>query len=251
MPAPGMITSYKEPQLPWVRVDGACYTGYEILPFYDSLLAKLVVWGRTRDEAIVRARLALKQFEIKGVPTTIPFHIQLLDDPGFQAVKIYTTYVETELKQRLVAPPAVPAAGAQSDPDAVALVRKGPRTFEVDVNQRRFKVAVTELVDEDCRTVVTQEKPANISKAPAAPRPRPKLNASNGSGEIKSAMNGQVKAVFVAEGDVVADGQKLLILEAMKMETEILSGRAGKVVSLKVKAGEMVEASSVLVVVGD
>jgi acetyl-CoA/propionyl-CoA carboxylase biotin carboxyl carrier protein len=262
MPAPGTVSSYREPQIPWVRVDSACYSGYQIQPFYDSLLAKLVVWGSTREEAIVRTRLALKQFEIVGVPTTIAFHLQLLDDPAFQAGNVYTTYVETELKQRLVAPAPVAVAagtdlgksqaGPQTDASLVEVVRKGPRTFEVEVNQRQFKVAVTELVDRSNSTAVQKAEQVRAKTGPARdPRPRARSSESNGGGEIKAAMHGVVKELLVAEGDRVSTGQKLLIFEAMKMESEILSGRDGRVVSLKVKRGETVEAASVLLVVGD
>lgn len=260
MPSPGTISSYREPQLPWVRVDSACYSGYQIMPFYDSLLAKLVVWGSTREEAIVRTRLALKQFEIVGVPTTIPFHLQLLDCPAFQDGRVYTTYVESELKQRLVAPaPATVAAGTdlgksqagpQTDAGLVEVVRKGPRTFEVEVNQRQFKVAVTELVD---GSSPAGAQPAQLNtRLGRETRSRVKADEKNGGGgEIKAAMHGVVKELLVAEGDKVSAGQKLLIFEAMKMESEILASRDGRVVSLKVKRGETVEAASVLLVVGD
>ena len=97
LPNPGTIHGYQEPQHPWSRVDSACYQGYTVLPFYDSLLAKLIVWGKDRQEAISRMRLALKDFEIDGVATTIPFHLALLDDPTFQAGEVSTKYVEAEM----------------------------------------------------------------------------------------------------------------------------------------------------------
>lgn len=97
LPNPGTINKYEEPQNPWSRVDSACYPGYTVLPFYDSLLAKLIVWGKDRDEAISRMRLALKDYVIEGVNTTIPFHLALLDDPNFQAGEVTTSYVEKEM----------------------------------------------------------------------------------------------------------------------------------------------------------
>jgi acetyl-CoA/propionyl-CoA carboxylase biotin carboxyl carrier protein len=250
MPSPGTISSYREPQLPWVRVDSACYSGYQVLPFYDSLLAKLIVWGRTREEAISRCRLALGEFEIKGVQTTMPFHLRMLEEPAFLEGKVDTGYVERELKQRLMAE-AKPAAEAavlpgksSADPDVPAVTRKGPRVFEVNVNQRHFKVQVSELVA-SVQEEVRQDPPAPVA------RRRAEINKTNGTGEIKAAMPGMVKEVLVAEGQSVSSGQKLLIFEAMKMESEILSNRAGRVVALKVKAGETVAASSVLLIVGD
>lgn len=97
LPNPGTIHNYVEPQHPWSRVDSACYPGYTVLPFYDSLLAKLVVWGKDRDEAIARMRLALTDFIIEGVATTIPFHLALLDDPNFLSGEVTTNYVEKEM----------------------------------------------------------------------------------------------------------------------------------------------------------
>jgi acetyl-CoA/propionyl-CoA carboxylase biotin carboxyl carrier protein len=242
LPSPGTITSYNEPQMPWVRVDSACYNGYQVLPFYDSLLAKLVVWGRDRDEAIARTKLALKSFDIQGVQTTIPFHLMMLEEPAFLAGDVYTTYVEAEMKQRYMQTAA--AVGTTTTGGAAPqAVRKDPRTFEVDVNQRMFTVSVSE--------VVTGEQKSAVA-TPVVSRPRPVGESTNNhSNEIRAAMHGLIKEVFVKEGDTVSAGQKLLIFEAMKMESDIVAARAGKVASLKVKAGETVEASALLVVLGE
>ncbi len=97
LPNPGTIGRYEEPQHPWSRVDSACYPGYTVLPFYDSLLAKLIVWGKDREEAIARMKLALQDFVIEGVATTIPFHLALLDDPNFLSGEVTTSYVEKEM----------------------------------------------------------------------------------------------------------------------------------------------------------
>lgn len=257
MPSPGTVHTYNEPSLPWVRIDSACYTGYKILPFYDSLLAKLVVWGRTRDEAIVRTRIALQQFKIEGVSTTIPFHLQLLEDAAYLNGDLYTTYVEKELKAKLKAPAPKQAEPAKSESNGNGphFERTPSRTFEMEVNQKHFKVAVSELVPEGAVALMAPPAgrvvsvPAASASQPAARQAR-KAPASQ-SGEICSSMHGLVKQVLVAEGDTVAAGQKLLILEAMKMESEILADKAGKVSAVKVKAGETVESSQLLIVIGD
>jgi acetyl/propionyl-CoA carboxylase alpha subunit len=269
IPSPGTITSYREPQMPWVRVDSACYPGYQILPFYDSLLAKLVVWGRTREEAIVRTRIALESFEIKGVATTIPFHLMLLEQPAFRAGSIYTTYVESELKESVTRLPAFSPAPGQASPAQsagaggapAADLRQGTtRRFEINVNQRHFNVAVTELVSEEqasCRPAPAARSARSVSRSASTPasvaRPQPTVTSgqANHAGEIRSAMHGIVKQVLVSEGQTVKVGEKLLIFEAMKMESEILSDRNGKVLSLKVKPGETVEASGLLLVLGE
>lgn len=263
IPSPGTITAYREPQMPWVRVDSACYPGYQVLPFYDSLLAKLVVWGRTREEAIVRTRIALESFEIQGVATTIPFHLMLLEQPAFRGGSVYTTYVECELRESLARLPAFALAPGQASPaepagaEAVGALCQGTtRRFEVNVNQRHFKVAVTELVsgaEPDCRTAATGPTSRPTFRAARVMRPQPMVPAGqeNHTGEVRSAMHGVVKQILVSEGQTVKVGEKLLIFEAMKMESEILSDRNGRVLSLKVKPGETVEASGLLLVLGD
>ena len=257
MPSPGTVHTYKEPSLPWVRVDSACYQGYQILPFYDSLLAKLVVWGLTREEAIARTKLALKEFDIQGVATTIPFHLALLDDATFKKAGVYTGYVESEFKKNLVKP-ATPAAAppngsapAGSEAPAPA-VRTEPRNFEISVNQKFFKVAVSELVSENAQPNGAVAMATKSAKPSAAAKARPvSATGSAGGNEVKSSMHGLVKELLVSEGDVVKSGQKLLIFEAMKMESEILSPRAGKIESIKVKAGETVESAQLLLTIGD
>lgn len=261
MPSPGTVHTYKEPSLPWVRVDSACYQGYQILPFYDSLLAKLVCWGLTREEAIARTKIALKEFDIQGVATTIPFHLALLDDPTFKKAGVYTGYVESEFKKNLVKPAAAAAipsngsapAGSESAAQAplVQTVRTEPRNFEIQVNQKFFKVAVAEVVSENA---ATNGAVAVASKAvkPAVSKARPvSSTGAAGGNEVKSSMHGLVKELLVKPGDAVTLGQKLLIFEAMKMESEILSPRAGKIESIKVKAGETVEFAQLLLIIGD
>jgi acetyl-CoA/propionyl-CoA carboxylase, biotin carboxylase, biotin carboxyl carrier protein len=258
MPSPGTVHTYKEPSLPWVRVDSACYQGYQILPFYDSLLAKLVCWGLTREEAIARTKIALKEFDIQGVATTIPFHLALLDDATFKKAGVYTGYVESEFKKNLVKPaapataPSNGSAPAGSGPTEAPVVRTEPRNFEISVNQKFFKVAVSEVVNENAATngaVAVATKPAAKASTTKA-RPVSTTGAAGGN-EVKSSMHGLVKELLVKQGDVVKVGQKLLIFEAMKMESEILAPRAGKIDSIKVKAGETVESSQLLLTIGD
>jgi acetyl-CoA carboxylase biotin carboxylase subunit len=97
MPSPGTITALELPGGPGVRVDTAIFDGYTIPPFYDSLVAKLIVWGRDRPEAIARAKRALGEFRIEGIKTTIPFHLALLDDPSFAAAEYHVDYLERKL----------------------------------------------------------------------------------------------------------------------------------------------------------
>lgn len=267
MPSPGTVRKYEEPSMPWVRVDSACYTGYQVLPFYDSLLAKLVVWGRDREEAIVRTKLALKSFKIEGLSTTIPFHLQLLEDEAYKCGTLYTTYVEKELKAKLKAPAAVAAPAVVSSEtngsSQVKLERSTARNFEIEVNQKHFKVSVAELLPEGgleaARAIVASKASSSGSSAGSrsmartASRPQSAQVSTPNSGvaksingELRSAMHGVVKQILVKEGDAVTEGQKLLILESMKMESEVLSDRNGQVDKISVKPGETVESDQLL-----
>lgn len=290
MPNPGTLTTYKEPTMPWVRVDSAAYPNYQILPFYDSLLAKLVVWGRTREEAIARSRLALRDYKIVGAATTIPFHLAILDDPTFLSGDVYTTYVEAEfmkrwndLKERYT-PQVVTVTTGTAQPDPTtngkgshATVRTEPRNFEVEVNQKSFKVSVAELVDP---TKVTAPPKSGSSSASAGRRPgalssssagassgastsgagssgstassgASKGTASGGASEVRSAMHGLVKEILVNEGAKVDSGQKLIIFEAMKMESEIVANKSGTITSIKVKVGQSVDNDILLLTIGE
>jgi len=96
-PNPGMVKVYNPPGGFGVRVDSHLYSGYSVPPNYDSLLAKLVVWGENRDEAIARARRALDEFIILGIPTTVPFHQQVIEIPAFRAGEVYTDFVDRHM----------------------------------------------------------------------------------------------------------------------------------------------------------
>lgn len=254
MPSPGTITNYKEPSLPWVRVDSASYPGYTVLPFYDSLLAKLVCWGRTREEAIARTKLALREFIIEGVNTTIPFHQLITEDDTFKKGEIYTGYVENEFKKNLQKPTAAVAPqeknGKGGDDAAVTpdVERTTARNFEITVNQKRFKVGVSELV---AAGTVSSGATAPSAVAVAA-KPKRKAHATHGSGsEVRASMHGLVKQLLVKKGEKVTLGQKLIIFEAMKMESEITAGKDGVIESIEVNAGDTVESKQLLLTIGD
>lgn len=272
MPNPGELTVYKEPSLPWVRTDSACYPGYKVVPFYDSLLAKLVVWGRTRAEAVARTRLALRDFKIEGVSTTIPFHLAMMDDPTFEAGEVHTSYVEGEmmknwkqLQEKYSGKPAAliegssngsngasPPSGSSNGNAQPAVERTSPRSFEIEVNQRMFKVAVSELVEPGkVRTVTTAGAAPQGQSATATKTKRKVVVPTAHTGDVRSTMNGVVKEIVVKEGDKVTAGQKVITFEAMKMESDLVSLKAGTVSSIKVKVGETVESDVVLMTIGD
>jgi acetyl-CoA/propionyl-CoA carboxylase biotin carboxyl carrier protein len=240
MPSPGTLTRFELPHHPWVRVDTACYQGYQVLPFYDSLLAKLVVWGRTRAEAIERTLCALKHFKIEGVATTIPFHLAMLEDQGFIEGKVYTTYVEQDFMKRsfkATAAPAPQTAAVSPTGENKAPVRGEARNFEVDVNQKVFKVQVTELLEEK-----------TTSKVATKPAKKSEHIHSHETGKIEATMHGLVKQIEVETGTRVKKGQRLAIFEAMKMESDIVADIDGAVQEIKVKAGQTVDNGTLLFV---
>jgi len=266
MPSPGVVHTYAEPRLPWTRIDSACYQGYQILPFYDSLLAKLIVWGRDREEAIVRGKLALNSYDIKGVATTIPFQLAILDDSKFRAGEMTTKYVEAELIKDFIARHQALAVTASSGGQAEKKTNdsspslnsdsssKTMRSFEVEVNQKIYKVAVTDTSPApvaaagNSRAAVAAPVPARAAR-PMPERASRKSAQSSGSGEVRTSMNGLVKDLFVKVGDTVSVGQKIALFEAMKMEQEILAATAGKVSSIDVKPGDTVESQALLMVI--
>ncbi len=247
LPSPGLISLYQPPQWPWVRIDSACYSGYKLLPFYDSLLAKLIIWGRDRAEAIARSKIALESFIIEGVSTTIPFHIALLQDEKFLAGQMDTKYVEAEFIKRLMqTPPTKISPGAvlpssNNIEQSLRIQEFAPHTvqsteqntFEVELNQKKFQISVHEMPSSPRTTEARPQSSENTY--------------SNSSTHITSQMPGLVKQVCVAEGETVKKGQRLLIFEAMKMESDIVATCNGQIDKVKVKAGDSVDDACILI----
>lgn len=285
LPSPGTIHTYAVPGLPWLRVDTACYAGYQVLPFYDSLLAKLIVWGANRDEAITRAKLALKSYKIEGVATSIPFLLALLSDGVFRQGKVNTKYVETRfmkqfLEQSKAAPISLPAPEftAQNNGSESESIKASPsRKFEVEVNQKIYKVMVREVTESEegvpkNSNIASSGKVKDVepslqstksragtvlssSRTPLGARSKRALTGTDSliqaPTQVRAFMPGLVKELLVKQGDRVERGQRLLIFEAMKMESDVVAERAGCVSSIDVKAGETVEVSRLLLVLGE
>jgi acetyl-CoA/propionyl-CoA carboxylase biotin carboxyl carrier protein len=229
-PGPGLLTRYRAPTGPGVRVDSGVYQGYTIPASYDSLIAKLVAWGRDREEARRRMLRALDQYEVAGVPTTIPFHRYVLMHDDFVQGRITTPFVG-RLDLTVLPAQEVPVAPEPAASDPVAV---GPReSYIVEVNGKSFTVAVA------------QAARSRSSRA----RERRGPSASHGSGNVISPMHGVVLRIAAAAGQGVEAGDLLMVVEAMKMENEITAQRAGTVSELRVAVGDTVEVGSVLAVI--
>lgn len=240
MPAPGKIAGYREPSGPGVRVDSGVEAGTLIGGQFDSMMAKLIVSGETRDEAIARAKRALDEYVVEGIPSVIPFHRAVLEDPAFTApegaLQVYTRWIEEEWENTLE--PYVDPAGSQvSADDVVALPRQ---TVVVEVEGRRLEVVIP-------GELATQ----SVGRRRARKRRHDGADIALTGDTVVSPMQGTVITCSVANGDVVEEGDTLLILEAMKMENAIKAHKAGVVASLSVAAGDGVSKNQPLLEVLD
>jgi acetyl-CoA/propionyl-CoA carboxylase, biotin carboxylase, biotin carboxyl carrier protein len=242
VPSPGPITTLRVPQGYGVRWDGGYEAGDEVSQFYDNLLGKLICWGVDRDTAIARTLRALDEFEIGGIPTTIPADIAILRHPDFVAGEHSTKWVEERLDLSDITADMRPRDDAEGVDEP-----KVRRDVDVEVNGRRFGV-----------TVWVPESQAGAAVAPAGTggrashRPRRSTGASSraaGSGAVTVPMQGTIVKVLVSEGDEVEAGQTVCVLEAMKMENNIAADKSGTVKEVKVTAGQSVGSGDVVVVI--
>ncbi len=231
-PALGTVTGYSEPAGLGVRVDSGVRHDYAIPQFYDSLLAKLVVWAESRPEAIARGLRALADYQIGGVITTIPFHRAALAHPVFAAGEATVNFIarHPELIERAatLAPPAPEPAPAEEAAE--------PRSFTVEVNNRRFGVKVFGAAP------AAAAKPAANGRRPVAKKASLAVKVDG----VISPIQGRVVAVRAEPGQQVEAGQVLFVVEAMKMENEIAAPHAGTIGEVRAQVGGTIEAGGVL-----
>ena len=221
LPAPGRITKMSLPTGPGVRVDTGFRTGDAITGNFDSLLAKLIVTGATREQAITRARRAIAEFTIEGMATALPFHQAILQDPAFTDVfKVYTSYIEKEFNNQIPEFKILPLE-AQTKAAADHLV--------AEINGKRFEILVH-------------------APEPVVKRHRAKDALAGGSGGVglTSPMQGTVVKVAVTPGQSVEQGDLVIVLEAMKMEQPLMAHRSGVIANLTAVIGESVTSGTVL-----
>ena len=235
MPAPGTIEKLSIPTGPGVRWDSGFVAGDVIGGNFDSMLAKLIVTGQDREQALQRARRALAELNIEGMPTVIPFHRVVLEDPAFvpaegEEFKVHTRWIETEFNNTI---PMYAGAPGSVDSD-----ENERTTVVVEVNGKRMEVSLPEMGGVAKPTV----KPASKSRKSRSSR----AAAKAGGDELTSPMQGTIVKVAVSDGDTVAEGDLVLVLEAMKMEQPITAHKAGKVSGLSAKPGDTVTSGAVL-----
>lgn len=231
LPTPGQVAVWQEPAGPGVRVDSWIRPGSTVSPYYDNLLAKLVVWGADREAAINRGRRALEEFEVRGVSTTIPAHLVVLDHKDFVSGEHHTKWMEETVPFEGRGPETSPALPEDED-----LTR---RDLTVEVGGKRFTVAYW--------------APAAGGSGGQMMRRPPKLDSSGpasiGDGVITAPMQGSIVKLYVKGGDSVKTGDRICVLEAMKMENEVTSPTGGDVVDLRVEPGDTVSPGQVIAVI--
>jgi acetyl-CoA/propionyl-CoA carboxylase biotin carboxyl carrier protein len=242
-PAPGAITTYREPSGPGVRVDSGVTAGSEITPMYDPMVAKLIVWDADREQATARMLRALAEYEIGGLKTLIPFHAALLQTDQWARGETCRDLLEDPAWLKSLAfEPGAGAAPDAADHDTVE------QTYTVEVSGRKFDVKV--IGPPFAGAAVNGAAPAG---AGARPRPRRGERATGASGggadELLSPLQGNMWKVLVEQGQTVEEGQLVCIIEAMKMENEITAHKAGIVAELAVKEGEPIASGATIAVI--
>jgi acetyl-CoA/propionyl-CoA carboxylase biotin carboxyl carrier protein len=236
LPAPGTVAAYREPAGPGVRVDSGIEPNSVIGGAFDSLLAKLIVTGETRAEALERARRALDEYVVDGMATALPFHRAAVRDPAFtsEPFTIFTRWIETEFDNQI---PPFSGGAAADEPD------ESRETIVVEVGGKRLEVSL----------------PAGFGAGGGggAKKAAPKRSAAKRSGAAASGdsltapMQGTIVKVAVSDGDAVEIGQTVVVLEAMKMEQPLTAHKAGTITGLSAEVGAVVTSGMVICEIKD
>ena len=230
LPAPGTITTWAPPSGPGVRLDAGYAAGMTIPQVFDSLIAKLIVTGASRTQALQRAARALAEFEVGGMPTVLPFHRAVVTDPAFagEPLRVHTRWIETEFDSPM--PPQEPAATAEP---------ADRETITVEVGGKRLEVVVP-------AGLRGPGSPAGGAPREGAPRRGRHKGLSPRGDTLLSPMQGTIIKITVEEGQRVSAGDVVVVLEAMKMEQPLTAHKDGTVTGLSVAVGETVTAGAAI-----
>lgn len=241
MPAPGPVHIFKAPSGPGIRIDTGVEAGDVISGSFDSMIAKLIVTGANREEALARSRRALAEMEVAGLPTVLPFHRKIVNDPAFigdvtaNKFGIFTRWIETEWIND------IPAWSGVAELAAEPVERTN---VVVEVAGKRIEVSLPRVVMGQAGSPATGHAPKRKSHSHAT--------AGAGSGnQIKAPMQSTVVKMAVSVGEQVQEGDLLVVLEAMKMEQPISAYRTGKIKSIGVEVGTTIPAGTVLIELED
>ncbi|MCZ2527961.1 acetyl/propionyl/methylcrotonyl-CoA carboxylase subunit alpha [Streptomyces sp. NPDC059506] len=244
LPAPGTVTKFAPPAGPGVRLDAGVETGSVIGPAWDSLLAKLIVTGATRQQALQRAARALAEFEVEGMATAIPFHRAVVTDPAFapettgseEPFTVHTRWIETEFANE-IAPFTAPGGEEAEAEERTSVV--------VEVGGKRLEVSLPASLG------VTAAAGAGAGKKAPKRRAGKKAGAAASGDTLASPMQGTIVKVAVEEGQEVKEGDLVVVLEAMKMEQPINAHRSGTVKGLTAEVGGSVTSGAAICEIKD
>ncbi len=243
LPAPGTITRWRPPSGPGVRLDAGYAAGMTVPQAFDSLIAKLIVTGASRAEALERSRRALAEFEIDGMPTVLPFHRAVVEDPAFTSVPfaVHTGWIETEFAGNLP-----PYSGDSAAPDGGPAAAR--ERITVEVGGKRFEVVIPAGLGTLGGTggAAPGRAPATRPRRGAAGGGASGGRAAAGGDALVSPMQGTIVKIVAAEGQQVSAGDTIVVLEAMKMEQPLTAHKDGTVAGLAVQVGQTVPAGEVI-----
>jgi acetyl-CoA/propionyl-CoA carboxylase, biotin carboxylase, biotin carboxyl carrier protein len=254
LPAPGTITGWRQPSGPGVRLDAGYTAGQTVPQAFDSLIAKLIVTGSSREQALERARRALAEFEIDGMPTVLPFHRAIVDDPAFTDApfRVHTRWIETEFDNEIPPYSGPVEVGGDGARERIT-VEVGGKRLEVTV-PAGFYAAGGGLGAGGGGAGAGRAGAGSLpSGAAAQPARRPKADRRGGAvgghatgDELVSPMQGTIVKIVSADGEQVNVGDTIVVLEAMKMEQPLTAHKAGTVSGLSVQVGQTVPAGAVI-----
>ncbi|MEV1002092.1 biotin carboxylase N-terminal domain-containing protein [Nonomuraea sp. NPDC050202] len=232
LPAPGTLTTMRAPSGPGVRLDSGYEAGMTVPGTFDSLVAKLIVTGRTRQEALERARRALAEFEITGMPTVLPFHRAVVADPAFTSApfSVHTRWIETEWDN-----PVAPYDGEVASSGEAP----GRETVTVEVGGKRLEVVLPAGLG-------AAPAPAAAAKTARRTGSKARKGSMAGGDALVSPMQGTIVKIVASDGDVVNEGDTVVVLEAMKMEQPLAAHKSGTVTGLTAAIGQTVTAGATI-----
>ncbi len=241
LPAPGTLTRWHPPAGPGVRLDGGYEEGETVPAAFDSLIAKLVVTGASREQALQRSRRALAEFDVDGMPTVVPFHAAVVDDPAFigdgSGFAVHTSWIETEFDNRIE-----PYSGTAESPDEPPRER-----VTVEVGGKRLEVVVPAGLGASSAGGSSAGARARPARRGGSSRP----GAAASGDALTSPMQGTIVKVAVSDGQQVAAGDLVVVLEAMKMEQPLPAHKSGMVTALSAEVGATVSAGATLCAITD
>jgi acetyl-CoA/propionyl-CoA carboxylase biotin carboxyl carrier protein len=258
LPAPGTITRWREPAGPGVRVDAGYTAGMTVPQAFDSLLAKLIVTGASREQALERSRRALAEFEVGGMPTVLPFHRAVVRDEAFTAepFSVHTRWIETEFTGQIppFTPPGEEPAGLSPGLTQAAGIPGTRERITVEVGGKRLEVVLPAgLVGGAGAGGAGAGAPGRPAARPRAARGRTAgAGGSAGTGDtLTSPMQGTIVKIVAGEGQRVSAGDTVVVLEAMKMEQPLTAHKDGTVTGLAVEIGQTVSAGTTIARLAD